>query len=289
MSSILTGNKLAQDMREKLIKQTEKKTKSNDPRFLNYYDLEDGQEMEVLLLADPNGELIVSYKTHGDGLKVRGAGKINCSYSSSGEACPACMRSFEFWDAGDEENNKKWRAREHHIAQVVVLKSPVEVPDSPDGNVVKLFNMPFRIKEMITDGMLNGTVPDPTEQVLVIKRTKNKGGFANYDKSFFRPGSAAEHIPEDVVAAAENGNLKTFDLSLEVPAATTGAEVQAWLDKADEAVLAAASRPAQAATTSSVKAPVTQATTTTEGAAQSATPSAGGSSIRDRLNALKNR
>lgn len=237
---MLTGNKLAENLREKLIKRNDEKSrKGNDPRFLNYFDMNEGQEMHVLLLPDggDSGELFMEYENHGGG--IRGVRTINCSYVSNGEDCVVCDRSWNLHSSGDKEGANQFRRREHAIAQCVVLKSPVEVPMAEDGNIVKLINLPFKVKETIVNSVVDEIIEDPTAHVLVIKKTKNAGGRASYDRSHFKPQPVGEDdIPTEVVTAIENGNLNPFNLADEIPDATTSADMVEWLNDTDEKLAA---------------------------------------------------
>lgn len=280
----LTNNKLKSNLREKLIKrqEQEKSKGGNDPRFLNYFDLPDDSQMEIIFLADggDTGEIMVDFEKHGKGLKIRGAGTVNCCYTSSGEACPACDRSFGYHEAGDDDSAKMWRRQTYSVAQCVVVRSPIEINESEDGNIAKLMHLPWAIHEKIIDDVINQIVDDPTEHIFVIKKTKNAGGRASYEKSFFKPKPyALDDLPEELVEAIDNGKLKPYTFADEVPAPTTAAEVQEWMDKVDGKIANNADE-TQAAPQTETK-PQTQESPEQETASTNVASS--GSTLRDRL------
>lgn len=225
---MLTKNKLNSGIRERLLKQQEESTSSrNDPMNLNYYDLEVGQQMEILLLADNNGELYYEYSTHN--VKRVGVKSIRCSYEAARISCAPCQYGFGLYQEGQKDESGQWRKKNHALAQGIVLKSPFDVPETEDGNMVKVIHLPFYILEMIKDGMINGTVADPTERVLVIKKTKKSGNsdYASYEKSFFKAEQAV--IPPEFMEAYEAGMIVPRDLKALIPAATTEQEMRDWL------------------------------------------------------------
>lgn len=225
-------------LRKKLEKNREKGSGGKaDPRFLNYYDLDFGQEIVVRLLpdGDDSGDLFKEYAVHGPNLRNPNVERISCAYSSNGEKCPACGYSYGFHQNGDKEAAKQWRTKENTIAQCVVINSPIELNEAEDGNPVKLMYLPWGMKESIVDAILNGTIDDPTAVNFVIKKTKNQGGRASYDKSFFKINDTTD-IPEDFFTLLEEGTAYLYNLGEEIPAPATADEVQEWLDDAIEKV-----------------------------------------------------
>lgn len=221
------------NLREKYLKlkeEKENKKVKNDPKYLNFFDLPEGKTMTVRFLPDSaTDDIFVEFAQHGGELKNSKIGKISCASTSSGQRCPACSHSYEFHKNGEKDEAKLWRRKETYIAQVVVIESPIEVPATEDGNPVKLFRMPFSIKDIIVESVINQTIEDPTANDFVIKKTVNKGGFADYSKSYFK--TKESDIPESILS---NENLSLYNLSDEIPEPATEKQVQAWLDNAIE-------------------------------------------------------
>ena len=119
-----------------------------DPRYLNYFEMKEGQRMEVLFLPCASGES--SWATdhvHGPRAKVgqqriRGVAPIACSRMMSGEKCVICDEMFAKYQAGDKEAGNRLQVTERTTAQVLVISSDIEVLYPEDGNVVKFFNVP---------------------------------------------------------------------------------------------------------------------------------------------------
>jgi len=217
--------------------------KGKDLRFLNYYDLKFGEKMKVLILPDENGELWREFKLHGPHLKNRKVGTVNCAYTSSGEECPACQHGFallekerETGDVAFREEAKRWFGREYTIMSVLVLDSPVEVQESPDGNQVKLMYVPYGIRTAIKEAIVESQVEEDeiTSTPFIIKKTKNQGGQAAYDASYF----ARETVTEEDLEYFEDLKVEQYDYNnLDIiPAATSSKDVQEWLDKAIEVI-----------------------------------------------------
>ena len=228
------------NLREKFLKeQEEKKNKkggNSDKRFLNYFDLEVGQKMTIRLLPDggDSGEYWLDYSTHGGKLKVRGVESIACAYTSSGEDCPACAKFFNLWENNDKDEAKRWSKKETSIAQCIVVDSPIEVNETEDGNPVKLIYLPFSVRDMIKEQIIEGQVEDPSDFDLILKKTENSGGYSQYDKSYF--DMKTNPLSDEIITAFEEGTLKLFNLSEELPAPTTTEEVEEWMDKTLEIV-----------------------------------------------------
>lgn len=229
-------NKKAMNLREKFIQEQEdKKNKrsggNTDKRFLNYFDLEEGQKMTIRLLPDggDSGEYWLEYSTHGSKLKVRGVDSIACAYTSSGEECPACQKFFDLWEEDNKDEAKRWGKKETIIAQCLVVDSPIEVNETEDGNPVKLIYLPFGVRDMIKEQIIEGQIEDPSDFELILKKTKNSGGYAAYDKSYFDMKS--EPLSDEIIEMFDSGELELFDLSEELPAATTTEDVDEWMDK----------------------------------------------------------
>lgn len=231
--------KLKGNLKDKI--EGEKKGNKNDTRLLNYYDLKEGEKMKILLVPDTNGELWAKFKKHGPNLKLPDAGSINCAYTSSGDNCPACQKGFDLLnlakETGDEAYKteaKRWFARDYTLVSCIVLESPIEIQESPDHNQVKLMYLPYKIETMIKEAVTEGQVDQ--EEIpftpLVIKKTKNPGGYASYDHSFFD----RKTVDDDDLEFLDDMVVEQFDYNdLDViPPAATEAEVEEWLEKAEE-------------------------------------------------------
>jgi hypothetical protein len=231
--------KLKGNLRDQI--ENESKKGKNDTRLLNYYDLKEGEKMKVLLVPDVNGELWAKFKKHGPNLRLPGAGSINCAYTSSGDNCPACQKGFDLLNLAKETGNeeykkeaKRWFARDYTLVSCIVLESPMEIQESPDHNQIKLMYLPYKIETMIKEAVTEGQVEQ--EEIpftpLVIKKTKNPGGYASYDHSFFD----RKMVDDDDLEYLEDMVVEQFDyndLDL-IPAASTTAKVEEWLEKAEE-------------------------------------------------------
>lgn len=227
----------AQSLRDKFLKEEEQKenktsNKKKDPRILNYFDLDFNQTMTIRLLPDggESGDLWTLYETHGPNLKNRNIDSISCVYKETGESCSACGYSYGLHTEGNKKEAARWRGKETAIGQCVVVESPIEITPSEDDNLVKLFYVPYGMREAIKEAIVNGIIEDPTTVNFVIKKTKNQGGQASYSKSFFKPND--DEMPDHVVASLSDATSYLYDLSLERPAVSTAVEVQEWLDKA---------------------------------------------------------
>lgn len=224
---MLTKNKLNTGIRERLLKQQEESGGKNDPLYLNYFDLEIGQQMEILLLADDSGELFYEYSTHA--VKRVGTKTIQCCYAASRVPCAPCQYGFSLYQDGNKDDSQQWRKKNHMLAQCIVLKSPIDIPETEDGNMVKLIHVPFAISEMIKDGMINGTVSDPTQKVLVIKKTKKNANsqYAAYDKSFFK--NESPELPAEFIEAYDAGLIVARNLKEHLPPVASEDELKEWL------------------------------------------------------------
>jgi hypothetical protein len=229
-------------LKSNLKKQIEDEAKSSggsDTRFLNYWDLKNGEKVKILFVPDTNGELWGKFKKHGPALKVRGVGSVRCSYESSSEDCPACQKGFDFLqlekDTGDKqyrEEAKKWFARDYTVMSCVVLDSPFEVAEAPDHNQVKLIYVPYAIEKLIKEAVTEGQLDEDElcRTPFFIKKGENAGGFAEYTSSYF----GRKQVGDDELEFFEDHKVEQYDYTTldAIPAPTTTEEVQEWLDKA---------------------------------------------------------
>lgn len=215
-----------------------------DLRILPYYDLKDGEKMNILFVPDENGDLWTKYKVHGPNLGVKGVGGVRCSDEARQNECPACQRGYALLNEGKEDGNdyeaykeeaKRWFAREYVLAQCLVLESPFEVPESPDGNQVKLMYLPYAVKNLIEESVLEGLIEeeDICTTPFVLKNKKN-GNNNGYKTSYF----ARKQVEDEDLEYFEDLKVEPYDFTdLDiVPDETTETEVEEWLEKATHKV-----------------------------------------------------
>lgn len=226
----LTKTKLKQNLSEAFTDE-ENKGKKNDSRILNFYDLGDNEKLKVVLIPDEEGMVMHKFHKHGPKLDNPGVGSIACMYKMDGESCPVCAHGWSLYQNGDE-NSKKWLPKDYHVVQCVVVDDdpPIEIPDNEDGNVVKIFYMPFNVYERIKETIKEGLIEDPTEHVFVIKKTKNQGGRSSYANSYFIP----DPIPDNIVEAFSEIDVEPYNLKEEgiIPQVPTVDEAEQWLERA---------------------------------------------------------
>jgi len=221
-----------------------------DTRFLNYFDLKDGEKMKIMFLPDANGNFWAKFHKHGPNLRVPGLEGISCPYKSQRQTCPACQKGFELLneskEAGGEstgrgkalkEEAKKWFAKDYTMVQVLVLESPCEIAQSDDGNEVKLMYLPFAVEKIIKNTLTEGILEEDEicQTPFYIKKTMNQGGQASYSDSYF---DLRHEITEDDLAYFDDLKVEQYDYdNLDViPGDVSTEEVEAWLVKAEEAV-----------------------------------------------------
>lgn len=230
------------------VKKLQKGEYESDKRFLNYFDLKDGESMKVLFVPDTNGELYVSYKKHGPNLHyfdaqgkrqgIRGVKPIGV-YPIDNDS-PVMQHGYDLLNLEKEtgqkfyrEEAKKWFPKGYTVMTCIVLDAPMEVPHSDDGNDIKLFNVPYAVQNYIINQIVDEVI---TEEELwttpfIIKKSKNTGGWVTYENSYF----ARKPLSDDEFEAIEEScklipfNFQDADF---VPATPTIDELQEWLDNA---------------------------------------------------------
>lgn len=275
-------------LREKLAAEGQKKGRSNDPTFLNYYDMKPGEKMVIRLLpASDNDEIYLSYAQHGPNMKVPGVSSVRCLYEARGESCPACAKSYEIFQSGDKDGARKWRAKESFLGQCLVIKSPIEVPDSPDGNPVKKIHLPYKVKELIKNAIINGAIDDPCERNFVLVKGENAGGMATYEHSFFE-GKDSD-LPPEYEEAFEEGIAYLYDLEKDLPDVVSEAEIEEWIEKTEEKLSGSgSSRSATGRATATVSADDDESDTASDDDEPAATATrTTAASLRERLAARK--
>lgn len=224
-------------------KQIEKENSGNkqDMRILNYFDLKDNERMRVLFVpSEGDGSLYYKWRMHGPRLGIRGVKPIRCmDEANNGRDCPMCQQAFSLLEEGKEDGNdydtykeeaKKWFPKDYTLSQCIVLESPMEINEDDEGNIVKLFYMPWSVEEKIREGVLEGVVEedDICFQPFVIKNTKN-GKFNNYKNSYFVP----KMVDEDTLEALDDFTANPFDLPNVdiVGSVPTQEECEKWLEE----------------------------------------------------------
>jgi hypothetical protein len=222
-----------------------------DKRYLNFYDLKDGEHMKVLLVPDVNGDLWVNFRKHGPNLtykdatgktqNVKGIGTIG-AYPNN-EDSPIMQKGYDLLslnkETGDKfylDEAKKWFPKEYTVMSCVVIESPMEINQSPDGNDVKLFNVPYKIKEYIMNQIAEEVIPEDEIFItpFVIKKSKNSGGWATYENSYFARNTLTD---DELQTLEEDFQIDLFDYSNIdiVPKEPTIEELEEWLAKAEKA------------------------------------------------------
>ena len=208
-----------------------------DPRFLNYFELDAEKNQSIMVRFLPisdKGEIFFDYSIHSH--SSRDVKNIQCSYTSSRDSCPVCAKSYAAYQAGDKEAQKLWNSNEKTLAQVVVVKSDIDIDVAPDGNMIKLMHVPYGIKKEIMKAIDNGIVDNLSASNFVIKKAIGKNGYANYDNSFYNANSK-EDIPQEFHDSYNSDQSYIYDITKEAPPATTTAEMQEWLDVAEVATV----------------------------------------------------
>lgn len=183
-------NKLT--VKKNLAKAIEEEAKSGggDDRLLNYFDLKFNEKMTVLFVPDTNGSVWTKYRRHGTPKGVTGLDSVGCS----GSGCPICQVGFDayevFKDTNDEKDKeyaKTFWGKDITLASVIVIESPCDINKSKDGNDVKLFALPFAVEKILKEAIVEGQIEEESICItpFVIKKTKNQGGKAAYDSSYF--------------------------------------------------------------------------------------------------------
>ena len=252
----LTKHSLKKQMMEKTMNNAsgENRKKEQPKEILPFFNIDFGEKMEVIFIPYEDGDLFKHFKKHGPNMGIASVGSIECAYHARGESCPACAEGFSHVKDGKATDmSKKWMPKDYYVAQVVVVDTPVEIPQLDDGNQVRVFYMPYAVMEKIMESYQEGIVEDPTEHIFCIKKSKNQGGRPSYANSFFRP----QPFGDDVTEAFEDQKLELHDLKeLEIePKEATVDEVEEWVEKARKALENGDSHSEEGSTGSSEKTP----------------------------------
>lgn len=258
--------KVRDDIKSRI--EQEDKSDKDDNRVLPYYNLKKNEKMKVLILPDTDGNIWKKYKVHGKNLGVRSAGRVRCIHEANGEECPVCQKAFQ--DVGDakdidneklakeaKDRGKRWFASDYTLASVLVLESPFEVPESDDGNQIKLWYVPYaveqKIKQMIAEQQISSE--EITVTPFVIKKTENQGGRASYEHSYFDREqidleAVLEEYEEDEIVQFDFNAMSEDENENIIPSAPSLDEIEEWLEKAIEKVDEADAKSAKSGRTS---------------------------------------
>lgn len=243
--SLRSKLKVKTDLAKQIEKEEESDSGNRDKRFLNYYDLKYGEKMTVLFVPDVNGQAWTTYRRHSAPRGIRGLDAVGCPGASS---CAICQKGFDAYevfketnDKDDKEYAKKFFARDVAIASVVVIDSPCDINVDENENDVKLFNMPFAIEKILKEAIKEEQIDDDSLVCtpFVIKKTKNQGGQAAYDSSYFQ----REQLDDDAFEVMENEmNIDLFDYEeLDIiPSIPEEDEAEAWAAKLEQKLAAKA-------------------------------------------------
>lgn len=238
--------KIKQDM----TKEVEKSGRGGtDGRFLNYFDLKFEEKIKILFVPSKDGDFWIKYHKHGPNLDIRGIDSIDCPWKTSGDDCPACQRGFDLIEEAKEvggkdtpegkalyDEAKQWFAKDYTLTQCIVLESPIDINQDKEGNQVKLFGLPYAVEAQITEDIKEGKISsdDLCTYPFVIKKTKNQGGQASYQHSYF---DLRNPITDEDLEAFDDLVVEPFsadDIRDIIPAPATTEDVEEWLVKVDE-------------------------------------------------------
>lgn len=207
--------KIKGDLAKKL--ETDSGNRDNDNRILNYFDLEFGEKIKLMILPDPNGEVWVKFHHHGG--RVKGAGRIGCSHKNNGVECAVCQEGHRLWgihtETGLEADKNiavKFFSDDSTIMNVIVLESDIDIRESEDGNEAKIMYVPRAIETMIREAIKEGQITQDELPFipLVLKKTKNAGGRPAYDNSYF---DFRNPVNDDTLDALSESIVEPFDLT----------------------------------------------------------------------------
>jgi len=201
---------------------------TRDLRFINYWDLKPGQELKIRFLPDAgehelsNG-LYIQFKHH----RIAGEWVLCPKSYGKYEKCAICQRGWDMYHNGDREHYKEWVSKQARYAQCIVIDDGgLDIPEDPDGRIVRLLNMPQAVEEEIMKHLMNGNIEDPTDHTFVIVRTMDDGR-ASYSKSYVM--MKPDPLPDEVLELIEqNGGL--YDLSELIPAIASPEDEQRLID-----------------------------------------------------------
>lgn len=269
MSLLASKLKFKQNLVDSIKQEEEEKQTSggrkNDPRFLNFYDLEFGQSMRLLLVPDVNGELFLSYAEHGPKLDAKMPHHTLCPRVMSNAECVICNeKMFPLYEMGKDAGANtdagkqlkamanRFQTSDRCIASCIVLESPVEIPLDESLNQVKLFRVPKDVEKAIRNALKMGEISQSDLTVYPLVLTKNKNAYdkADYSGTVFsrKPISDDDEAwindQETVIELYDYEALENFDF---IPSLLSSEEMLEWIETADAAIKTADDKKARAA------------------------------------------
>lgn len=227
--------------------------KSTDKRFLNYYDMKEGQKTRLLLLPSPAGDMWYKYGMHGPRLSTKehrvNVKPVLCPRIAGTGQCPVCQKGFDLYEEAkkyDKESSEyknirkeaaRWMPDEKILMSGVVLSSPIEVNQADDSNEIKLINMPKGAFDVITNAIKQEQIDDEdiSETPFNLVKGVNSGGYPSYDSSFFdlKNGLSDDEIEYlgDEETVTKQFDFEDLDF---IPERHDEEGMQAWLENAEE-------------------------------------------------------
>lgn len=213
-----------------------------DKRFLNYYDLDFGDSMKVVLIPDPEGNYYHKWTRHGT--YSQEIDSFPCRYQNQNKAsCPICLGAYEFYQQGKLDKNgnplsQHFSKKTYVLAQCVVIDSSIEIQDHGEDTLVHLIWLPIKVFDKLHESVDEGIIQnDIQEHMLVLKKTKSSNGNPGYEHSYFR--ESIYEPSDDMMQAINAGLIQPWTLSevespkgeRYVPEPVTEEQAQEWFDK----------------------------------------------------------
>ena len=208
--------------------------KGNAPsNYFPFFTMNDGDQSIIRFLPDANAEnplgFLVEKRTHV--LKVNGRDKSVPCLKMYGKACPICNVSSQYYNAGDRINGKKYFRKIQHIAQALIVTTPIQPKEGEEKfeGTVRLVQLSPQIHKVIHEAILSGDLEEhPADYQygtnFIVKKDK-QGDYSTYSFSKFAKRETA--LDEDTIDYCKS-QLK--NLSTLLPAEPSVEEVEAWLE-----------------------------------------------------------
>jgi hypothetical protein len=146
----------------------------------------------IRFLPAPQNDVLAWVRLFRHAFKAGGGWFIDNCPTTIGRQCPVCAQNNELWDSGDESNKGLARDRKRklqYISNVLVIADPAK----PENNgKVFLFSYGQKIFDKIKDKLEPEFASDAAlnpfdlwEGADFKLRSRDQGGFVNYDKSEF--------------------------------------------------------------------------------------------------------
>lgn len=177
--------------------------RKEDPRILNYFDMDFGGKMKVLFLPSKNGEFFRRVHTHGKRTDLQNVRleHYQCPRQMLQEECSICNNMFDLYREAKnyEKSNPKMytelrqlagrmQTTEMFMIQCIVLESPVEMRQTDDGNEVRVLFAPRAIREEIEKNLNSGEINEETFSLypfIIHKQKRDNSTYAEYSSSLF--------------------------------------------------------------------------------------------------------